>query len=76
MNTLPYLAGDPAEERYAQFITPLMQSGDVLVIDKLQAKATLIDPNEPEWKVIGRCKVTYQGEVVVRGYDLIAYQKE
>lgn len=75
MNTLPYLAGDPAEERYAQFITPLMQSGDVLVIDKLQAKATLIDPNEPEWKVIGRCKVTYQGEVV-RGYDLIAYQKE
>jgi len=77
MDTLPYLAGDPAEKRYASYIASLMRSGDVLVIDLLQSHIPLIDPHGPGWKEIGHCNVVYKGESnKVRGYELTAYQKQ
>lgn len=75
MNALPYLAGDPAEQRYASFIGPRMHSGDVFVIDQLQSHVPLIDPHQPGWKQIGHSKLVYQGDRL-RGFDLTAYQKQ
>lgn len=76
MNSLPFSAGAPMQQRYASYIAPLMRSGDVLVIDALQSHATLIDPHQPGWKEIGHSKITYQGEDKLHGFDMTAYQKE
>jgi hypothetical protein len=75
MNSLPYIAGTPAQQRYAAYITSLMHSGDVLVIDQLQSHPSLIDPTQPGWKEIGQCNGVYQGEDKPHGYQLTAYQK-
>jgi len=75
MNSLPYSAGDPTQDRYGAYIGSLVQSGDVLVIDKLQSHLTRIDPHQPGWKEIGQCNVTYMGDKV-HGFELTAYQKE
>jgi hypothetical protein len=76
MNSLPYSAGLETQQRYAQYIASQMQPGDVLVIDQLQSHATLVDPTQPGWKIIGICKVVYQGQGGHHGFDMTAYQKE
>jgi hypothetical protein len=76
LNSLPYIAGTPAEQRYAAYIRPQIQSGDVLVVDQLQSNLPLIDTAQPGWKQIGECNVTYQGEDKLHGYQLTAYQKQ
>ena len=74
LNSLPFSAGPEAQRAYAAFITPLIRPGDVLLIDQLQSHATLIDPTQPGWKVIGHCKMVYTG-IEKHGYDITAYQK-
>jgi len=75
MNTLPYLAGDPAERKYAAYITSLMRSGDILVVDVLQSYVPLVDPHQPGWKEIQHLNITYHGDRL-RGFELTAYQKQ
>jgi hypothetical protein len=75
MNSLPYEAGIPNQKLYAAFITPLIHSGDVLVVDARQGHQPLIDPLQPGWKVIGHCSVTYKAETV-HGFEMTAYQKD
>jgi hypothetical protein len=76
LNSLPYSAGAPAQQRYASYIGPLMRSGDVLVIDDLQSHASLIDPHQAGWKEIGHSAITYPGEDKAHGFELTAYQKQ
>ena len=76
VNQLPYYAGDPTQKRYASYISSLMKSGDVLVLDKDQSHPTLIDPTQPGWKQIGKCKLVYRGPGGGHGFDMTAYQKE
>lgn len=77
LNSLPYIAGLPAEQRYASYIRPRIQSGDVLVVDKLQSNPPLIDTPQPGWKQIGECNVVYYGEdKKPHGYELTAFQKQ
>jgi hypothetical protein len=76
LNTLPFAAGEPMEESYAAYIGARIRSGDVLVVNLYQHSPTLIDPHQPGWKEIAKCRFLYTGAVKHHGYDLTAYQKE
>ena len=78
MNAVPADLGPVEQQKYADYLLPQIQSGDVLVIDLHQAHMTLIDPHQPGWKPIATCSVMYGGRVagMQHGFELTAYQKE
>ena len=76
LNSLPFSAGIPTQKRYADYIASLIQPGDVMVIDKLQSHATLVNVDPPAWKVIGALKEVYAGAGGNHGYDMTVYQKQ
>jgi len=75
MNSLPFSAGAPMQQRYASYIVPLIRPGDVLVVDVLQSHPCLIGPPAAGWKEIRHRKVVYMGADHPHGFDLTAYQK-
>ena len=74
MNSVPGRVGDIEEKKYADFITPMIRKGDVLVTDTQQTHQTLIDPHQPGWKQIGTCTLIYGGRSagLRHGFDLPA----
>jgi len=76
LNSLPWTTGPALEATYAVFLRPQVKKGDVLVVDQFQDQTPVIDPSQPGWKVIGRCRLVYGGVSGTHGYNLTAYQKE